>query len=361
MNGILDLQRLGQSIWYDNMDRALLNSGAMAALVKNGVTGITSNPTIFEKAITTSTAYDTAVRHAQAETMEQLFDEISRSDIHTACQLLLPIYHESGGKDGFVSIEVAPTLAHDAVGTVKEGLRLFQSIGMPNVMIKVPGTPEGIKAVEALTTEGVNVNVTLIFSLTLYKRVMDAYIRGLQKRVQNGQEIQFVSSVASFFVSRVDAFVDAKLKEINGPEELLGTAAIANAKLAYDLFQQTFSSTDFEELVKAGANVQRILWASTGQKNSSYDPLMYVSELVGPNSVNTVPPATLDLLQQRDHFDVTITTGVSEAREQRQALSNVGIDIDEVANTLLVQGLQVFNQSYSSLLDALSLKRSNLG
>ncbi|GMA65811.1 transaldolase (plasmid) [Alicyclobacillus fastidiosus] len=360
MNGIKALQSLGQSIWYDNMDRELLISGAMAELVQQGVTGITSNPTIFEKAIKSSTAYDTAVREADATTVEQLFDEISRSDIQEACRLLMPVYQETRGKDGYVSIEVAPVLAHDAVGTVQEGRRLFEAIGMPNVMIKVPGTPEGIKAVQALTEAGINVNVTLIFSLTLYKRVMEAYIRGLHKRLNSGLDVQSVASVASFFVSRVDAAVDAQLKEMNASESLFGTAAIANAKMAYALFEETFSSSDFKELAAAGANVQRILWASTGQKNAAYDPLMYVNELVGPNSVNTVPPATLDLLQKRNDYKVTVEQNVELARQQIQSLAEVGIDIEDVVNSLLTQGLQAFNQSYASLLDALRSKQEQV-
>ncbi len=313
-NPILAVQAFGQSIWYDNIRRAMLTSGELERLVENGIVGVTSNPTIFEKAIAGSQDYDdTLLALAERElSSEEIFEILALEDIRGAADILRPVFERTSGKDGYVSLEVRPTLAHDVQGTIEEALRLFAALDRPNVMIKVPATVEGIQAVEALTAEGVNVNVTLIFSVHQYEAVAEAYIAGLEKRVAAGQPINAIASVASFFVSRIDTAVDAQL-EAAGNRSLLGRIATANAKVAYARFLDLSSGERWKRLAEQGARVQRPLWASTGTKNPTYPDTTYVDSLIGPDTVNTVPPSTLQAFKDHGHAVSTLGTGLEDA------------------------------------------------
>ncbi|MCR4295918.1 MAG: transaldolase, partial [Elusimicrobia bacterium] len=298
-NPLRDLHRFGVSVWYDYVSRSLIQSGELKRLIEeDGVRGVTSNPTIFEKAIGGSSDYDDAIRaHAKpGATPTELFEKLAVADIQAACDLFRPLYDDTKAGDGFVSLEVAPSLARDSKGTVAEGLRLWSAVNRPNLMVKVPGTVEGLQAFEDLTAEGVSVNVTLLFSLQRYAAVAEAYLKGLERRAAAGKDLSKVASVASFFVSRVDSAIDAILEKRSEPEAkaLLGKAAIANAKLAYQHGKKVFSSARFNALKSKGALPQRLLWASTGTKNPSYRDTLYVEELIGPDTVNTMPPATVD-------------------------------------------------------------------
>lgn len=294
MTKLHELTQLGQSIWYDNIRRALLDSGGLQALLVDGVMGVTSNPSIFEKAIGGSSDYDTAIKAlaGSTQTDEQIYESLALEDIQRTADLLRPIYEATRGVDGYISLEVSPALAHDTAGAIADSRRLFAALNRPNVMIKVPATPAGIPAIETLIGEGINVNVTLIFSLAHYEAVAAAYLAGLEKLSVNGGDLSRVASVASFFISRVDTAVDDRLADL-GHTELQGKIGIANAKVAYGRFQQIFSGNRWQALAEKGARVQRPLWASTGSKNPAYPDTLYVDQLIGPNTVNTVPPATL--------------------------------------------------------------------
>ena len=303
MNPVQQVQRLGQSIWYDNIRRGLIVSGELQRLVDIGVSGLTSNPTIFEKAIAGSTDYDDALLELAAigEGPQEVFESLGMEDIRATADLLRPIYERTECADGYASFEVNPHLAHDTEGTIAEAKRLFAALDRPNVMVKVPATPEGIPAIRYLIGDGININVTLIFSLDAYDGVSEAYIQGLEDLAKSGGEVGKVASVASFFVSRVDTAVDALLEEgiregREGLEELLGQAAVANAKLAYHAFQARFGDARFAALKEKGARVQRPLWASTGTKNPAYSDVLYVETLIGRDTVNTMPEATLTAL-----------------------------------------------------------------
>ncbi len=363
------LAALDQSIWYDNIRRALLDHGDLQALVEAGVTGVTSNPSIFEKAIAGSADYDEAMaelvtegrslasRPGQAEI--EIFEALAIEDIRRAADLLRPVYEGTNGVDGYVSLEVSPTLAHDTEGTIAEARRLFAALDRPNVMIKVPATPAGIPAIEALIGEGINVNVTLMFSLAHYDAVAEAYIAGLEKLAAEGGDLSKVASVASFFVSRVDTAVDRAL-EAMGNEELLGKIAIANAKAAYARFQETFGGPRWEKLAARGARVQRPLWASTGTKNPLYPDTLYVDALIGPDTVNTVPPATLSAFMDHGTAAPTLEEGVAEAREQLAQLAGLGIDLLAITQKLQDEGVTSFADAFQSLLASVAEKREKL-
>ena len=321
-NPVQDVQRLGQSIWYDNIRRGLLDSGELKRLIEMGVTGLTSNPTIFEKAIAGSTDYDEALTELARsnKSVDESYEALVIEDIRNTADLLRPIYDRTGGVDGYASLEVSPKLAHDTAGTTAEARRLFGALDKPNVMIKVPATAEGIPAVRQLISEGININVTLIFSLEAYRQVMEAYITGLEEYVAGGGDPSRIASVASFFVSRVDTAVDALLEERvrqGAPDvkALMGKAAIANAKLAYREFQQVFGEERFSGLKDKQARPQRPLWASTSTKNPAYSDLMYVEALIGPDTVDTLPPATLTALLEYGKPGLTLATGTEQAEE----------------------------------------------
>ena len=366
-NPVQDVQRLGQSIWYDNIRRGLLDSGELKRLIEMGVTGLTSNPTIFEKAIAGSTDYDEALTELARsdKSVDQSYEALVIEDIRTTADLLRPIYDRTGGVDGYASLEVSPKLAHDTAGTTAEARRLFGALDKPNVMIKVPATAEGIPAVRQLISEGININVTLIFSLEAYRQVMEAYIAGLEEYVAAGGDPSRIASVASFFVSRVDTAVDTLLEERmrqGAPDvkALMGKAAIANAKLAYREFQQVFGEERFSSLKGQQARPQRPLWASTSTKNPAYSDLMYVEALIGPDTVDTLPPATLTALLEYGKPGLTLQKGTDQAEEHIEALEKAGISMNQVTDNLLADGVKSFADSFDKLLSNISEKMAKL-
>lgn len=368
------LQRLhdaGQSVWLDFIERTLLHDGRLAALIEqDAVTGMTSNPTIFEKALADGAAYDAQVAAAPADLDPgALFERIETDDVRDACDAFAEVHERTGGRDGYVSIEVSPARAFDAAGTVEEARRLWGTVGRPNVMVKVPGTPEGALAIRRLIAEGINVNVTLLFSIQAHELVMEAYQAGLEDRVAAGGRVDRVTSVASFFVSRVDTAVDRQLEELasaapaaaaEAMRALRGKAAIANARLAYRAFRRRFGGDRWARLAARGAMVQRPLWASTSTKNPAYRDVMYVEQLIGPDTVNTLPPATLGAF--RDHGVVarTVDAGVEAAERDLAALAAAGINLERVTATLLAEGVAAFQRSFDSLLAGLARKSASL-
>lgn len=388
-NPLVELQKLGQSIWYDNIRRALLDTGDLArkigAAPLKGVTsnlqqkiggddlrGVTSNPTIFEKAITGSTDYDETIRQlvGKCRDTNEIYEALVIEDIQRTADLFFPVYARTAGVDGYVSLEVSPLLARDTESTINEALRLHGQLGRKNVMIKVPATAEGIPAVEALIAEGVNVNVTLIFSRQIYEQVAEAYIRGLEKRAAAGKPVDEVASVASFFVSRIDTNVDAQLefriRRAEDPTEkalleaLLGKVAIANAKLAYQRFKEIFGNARFRALAAKGARAQRPLWASTGTKNPKYSDVYYVEELIGPDTVNTVPPATFTAFRDHGKPRLSLEENIDNARRTLTALADAGIALDQVTSQLQDEGVKSFSDSFNSLMASIDAKRSEL-
>jgi transaldolase/glucose-6-phosphate isomerase len=368
MTKIQELGKLGQSIWYDNIRRALLAHGGLQSLVDAGVTGVTSNPSIFEKAIAGSTDYDEAIGELvpKGRSEAEIYEALAVGDIQDAADILRPVYDSTKGVDGYVSLEVSPSLAHDTAATVEEARRLFVALNRPNVMIKVPATAEGIPAIRTLIADGINVNVTLIFSLAHYVAVAEAYISGLAQLVQAGGDPKRVASVASFFVSRVDTAIDRQLDDIQArlpdsllPSALRGQIAIANAKIAYDRFRGTFSGERWQKLVAQGARVQRPLWASTGTKDPLYGDTKYVDALIGRDTVNTLPPATLNAFM--DHGTVAPTLeGMDEARKQLNDLAELDIDLTAVTQQLQDDGVDAFTRSFESLLSSIAVKREQL-
>jgi transaldolase/glucose-6-phosphate isomerase len=356
------LSAVGQSVWYDNIRRGLID-GELRALVAAGVRGVTSNPTIFEKAIGGSEDYDAAIAaYDPTASLGSLYDHLVVEDIRRAADVLRPVFDASDGADGYVSVEVAPHLAHDSAGTVAEALRLRALVDRPNVMIKVPATAAGVEAIRRLTALGVSVNVTLIFSLGHYERVIDAYLAGLEERLARGEPLAPIASVASFFVSRVDTAVDRLLAAIGGAraEALMGRVAVANAKVAYALFQERFASPRFATLRARGARVQRPLWASTGTKNPAYSDVLYVDSLVGPDTVNTMPPETLRAVLDHGRAEVRVTEDVEGARAVLAELGALGIDLDAVTETLQVEGVRAFAASFDQVMRELRHKRGRL-
>ena len=359
-----ELANLGQSVWYDNMYRSLLDGGELARLISLGVTGLTSNPTIFEKAISSADDYDESLMRCPADshTAEQAFETLAAEDIRAAADLLRPVYDQANGADGFASLEVSPRLAHDTGGTVEAARRLFAALDRPNAMIKVPATPEGLPAIRQLIADGINVNVTLIFSLDMYARVREAYVSGLEDLAASGGDLSAVASVASFFVSRVDTAVDGLLsaRADESLEPLMGKAAIANAKIAYQDFKRTFASDRFSALADKGARVQRPLWASTSTKNPEYSDVLYVETLVGPHTVNTMPDATLDAFLDHGAARPSIEDGVAEAYEVIRSLEAAGISMEAVTAQLMNEGVKAFADSFDLLLENIDAKRARL-
>jgi transaldolase/glucose-6-phosphate isomerase len=361
MTELHELTELGQSIWYDNIRRALLDHGDLQALVEAGVTGVTSNPSIFEKAIAGSADYDEALDEMvpKGRSEAELYEALVIEDIQRAADILRPVYDETDGVDGYVSLEVNPTLADDTEGTIDEARRLFSFLDRPNVMIKVPATPEGIPAIEALIGEGINVNVTLMFSMAHYDAVAGAYIAGLEKLLAAGGDPSKVASVASFFVSRVDSAVDGALGDI-GHDGLQGKIAIANAQVAYARFREVFAGERWERLAAHGARVQRPLWASTSTKNPLYPDTLYVDALIGPDTVNTVPPSTLNAFLDHGTVAPTLESGLEEARGQLERLAKLSIDLDAITQQLQDDGVAAFAKSFESLIASIAVKREQL-
>jgi transaldolase len=365
MNPLLRLQDFGQSIWYDNIERKLLRSGKLARLInEDGLRGITSNPTIFEKAIASSNDYDESLAKwlhtATHQDSRSLFYNLAIEDIQGAADLLKPVYDDTQGRDGYVSLEVSPDIAYDVKATIAEAERLRERVNRPNLMIKVPATEEGVVAFENLVAKGINVNVTLLFSVARYKEVVEAYLAGLETRLRQGLTINNISSVASFFVSRVDSAVDKLLDQVatNHPDAatLQGQIAIANAKLAYAWYQRVFDSPRFAAIQQAGANTQRLLWASSGTKNPKYSDVMYIDSLIGPETVNTVPPTTYDAYRDHGQPRETLTEGLLDAEQQMAMLKTIGIDLDAITKNLEDDGVKSFATSFTNLLNAISAK-----
>jgi transaldolase/glucose-6-phosphate isomerase len=361
MTKLHELARLGQSIWYDNIRRALLDSGELQALVEAGVTGVTSNPSIFEKAIAGSADYDSAMAQlvTEGKSGEEIFEALALEDIRRTADLLRPVYDRTGGADGYVSLEVSPELAHDTEGTISEARRLFAALDRPNVMIKVPATPAGVPAIETLIGGGINVNVTLMFSLAHYEVVTEAYIAGLENLAATGGDLSRVASVASFFVSRVDTAVDQALAEI-GDVALQGKIAIANSRATYARFHEVFSGERWERLAGKGARVQRPLWASTSTKNPSYPDTLYVDALIGPDTVNTVPPATVNAFRDHGTVALTLEAGIEEANTQLARLAGLGVDLEAITQKLQDDGVAAFAKSFESLVASIAVKRERL-
>ena len=369
------LQRLhdaGQSIWLDFIERTMLHNGDLVRRIKDdALTGMTSNPTIFEKALADGSAYDAQINDAPGDlTAQQLFELLATTDVRDACDAYAGIYAATKGGDGNVSIEVSPGAANDSAATIAEARRLWKTVGRPNVMIKVPGTVEGAKAVRQLIADGININITLLFAIAAHDRVIEAYMAGLEDRLAAGRPIDGIVSVASFFVSRVDTEIDKRLegllkanpgKPAAQLKALQGKAAIANAKLAYALFVDRFSSDRWKKLAAKGGRLQRPLWASTSTKNPEYRDVMYVEQLIGPDTVNTMPPATIDAF--RDHGEVarTVDAELDRARQEIAGVEDAGISIDEVTAKLLTDGLASFQKSYDSLIAGLARKSQQLG
>ena len=364
MNPLTQLHPRGQSVWLDFIRRELISSGELQRLVdEDDVRGITSNPDIFRRAIGESDEYHEQIGQLIAQDPEidivSLYEALAIADIQAAADVLRGVYDSSDGADGYVSLEVSPHLADDAAGTIDEARRLFAEVDRPNVMIKVPATPAGVEAIETLIAEGINVNSTLLFSLADYTAIAEAYVRGLARAAAPER----VASVASFFVSRIDGVVDAALDDVGSESALAlkGRTAIANARLAYERFGKIFAGDTFTGLKAKGARPQRVLWASTSTKNPTYRDVLYVEQLIGPETVNTIPPATLDAF--RDHGEVTgdtVCTGVEQARGDLTQLATLGVDLDDVTARLQVDGVGKFKDAFDALLDTLTEKRAAL-
>ncbi len=366
-----ELHAHGQSVWLDFLSRDLVDSGELARLVaEEGVRGMTSNPTIFQEAIKGSDTYDEDIRRlgAQGLTPEQMFEAIAVDDIAAACDVLRPVFDESGMTDGFVSLEVSPRLAHDTEGTVEEARRLVAAVDRPNLMIKVPATPAGLPAVETLITEGVNVNITLIFAQAVYRGVVDAFLSALENRAAAGEPVDDVASVASTFVSRIDTAVDARLEELLAERaddadeirSLLGKAAIANSKAVYEIFEEISASERYQALAADGAQPQRPLWASTSTKNPEYPPTLYVDELIGPNTVNTMPSVTMDAFREQGEVQPTVSSDPDYWSGVLERLAALGVDLDAIMDQLQAEGVQKFIDSYDDLLQDLEAKAGAL-
>ncbi|MBI4295580.1 MAG: transaldolase [Chloroflexi bacterium] len=367
MNSICEAQRLGQSIWLDYVRRGPIRSGEFQRFIDQGISGVTSNPTIFEKAINESTDYDEALigLARMGKTINEIYESLVLEDISAVADLFYPVYEKTGGAQGYVSLEVNPALAYDTDETVREAGRLFALLGRPNVLIKVPATAEGIPAIRRLISEGINVNATLIFSLGRYQKVREAYVEGLEALTHDGGDLGKVASVASFFVSRVDTAVDAlleeKVKKGNGDlKALLGKAAVANARLGYEAFKETFRSERFAALQRAGARLQYPVWASTGTKNPVYSDVLYVETLIGQDTVNTIPPATLDAFLQHGRISATIEQDIPQARQTMTLLEKAGINMEAVTDRLLAEGVDAFKASFDKLLSGVETKLQKL-
>ncbi len=362
-----DLQQQGQSIWLDFIQRGLMTSGELKRLVdEDGLVGITSNPAIFEKAISGSTDYAEALKALAREQLDAktMYERIAIQDIQDAADILRPVYDRTGKRDGYVSLEVSPHLASDTNGSLEEARRLWKTVARPNVLIKVPGTPEGIPAIQQLLSEGINVNVTLLFAQERYQEVAEAYVSGLEQAAAKGGDVSGIASVASFFISRIDTLVDKKLTErlqaATSPEQqadlkrLMGKIAIANGKQTYQLYKRIFSGPRWDALAKQGAKTQRVLWASTSTKNPDYRDVLYVEELIGPDTVNTMPPATLDAFRDHGQARASLEEDLAGADEIMGALAKAGISMKEVTDQLLDEAVRLFSEPFDKLLQTIA-------
>ncbi|MFE4105388.1 transaldolase [Almyronema epifaneia] len=372
-NPILHLKDYGQSVWMDNLSRDILQSGELEKLIESrDVHGITSNPAIFQKAIAGNAIYDQDIEAGirAGKSVEEIYESLVFEDIRRACDTLMPIYQQTQGLDGYVSLEVPPSLARDHEETTATARRYFSDLNRPNLMIKIPGTPEGVPAIERAISEGINVNVTLLFSVDAYQEAAWAYIRGLEKRVEQGEDISQIASVASFFLSRIDTKVDDRVDELLVGEDNLsqkaklqavkGEVAIANAKIAYQEYKKIINSDRWQALAQKGAKVQRLLWASTSTKNPDYSDVMYVDELIGPDTVNTLPPDTIEACADHCDVDSRIETEVDQAYQLIDSLPELGIQLDQIMDELLEEGIDKFVQPFDKLMDSLVTKVKQL-
>jgi len=365
MNPLKQLEACGQSPWLDYLKRSLLETGGLKTLIeRDGLKGVTSNPSIFEKAIAESDEYADAIKKFQAQkdhNVSDIYEHLAVTDIRAAADILRPVYQQTQGRDGYVSLECSPYLANDTAATLEEALRLWAMVARSNLMVKVPATPAGIPAIRQLIGRGLNINVTLLFSVAVYEEVAEAYIAGLEDLKKSGGDLAKVSSVASFFVSRIDSAVDKKLDKLADKpqaERFRGKVAIANAKLAYVRYKALFSGQRWERLAAAGAKTQRLLWASTSTKNPAYKDTMYVEALIGRDTVDTIPPATMDAF--RDHGNAVadaIEQGVGEARALLDDLAKQGISLKEITDDLVVDGVRQFSGAFDVLLSAVAKRR----
>jgi transaldolase len=362
-----ELSDRGQSVWIDYLSRDLLEGGTLERLMReDAVAGVTSNPTIFQKAMSSGDAYDEQMRDVleREQDPKEVFLQLAISDVKRACDLLRPVWDEAspdGGRDGWVSIEVDPNLAGDADATLAEAIRLNQAVDKPNAFVKIPATEPGVQAIEDSIARGLPINVTLIFSLDRHRKVAEAYVRGLERLIDDGGDPASIASVASFFVSRVDTEVDRRLDEMGGHDDLKGKIAVANAKLAYVTYKEVFQGERWERLQARGATPQRCLWASTSTKNPDYRDVLYVEELIGPNTINTMPEETIEAFQ--DHGQVrgdTLEEGVDEARALLDKLEEIGISYEDVTDTLEREGVEKFAASFRELMDGVGKKRDAL-
>jgi len=369
-NPLLQLKALGQSVWYDNIDRSQLVSGQFKRLLdEDGICGVTANPTIFEKSISSGHAYDEQINQLirEGKSTNEIYEALIIQDIRTVADILRPIYDSANRQDGLVSLEVSPDLAHDTEGTLSEVRRFWKMVDRPNLMIKIPGTPEGIPAVLQALTEGINVNITLIFSISTYRQVAEAFISALEARRTAGEDISHMASVASFFVSRVDTLVDKlledKVKATSNTSEqqhlksLEGKAAIANARLVYQDFKKIFNTPRFAALKQASAYVQRPLWASTSTKNPAYRDVLYAEELIGPDTVDTMPLETIENFRDHGRVRLSIEDNLEEADQVFDALEKIGIHYDQVTKQLQDEGVQKFADSFHTLFEGIAEKR----
>lgn len=372
-NPLLELSKHGQSVWYDNIDRAQLASGQFKRLLdEDGVVGVTANPTIFEKSISSGAAYDEQMKELirAGKNANEIYEALIIRDIQTVADTLRPIYERTEALDGYVSLEVSPDLAHDTEGTIGEVRRFWSMVNRPNLLIKIPATPEGIPAIHQALREGINVNITLIFSIEAYRAVTDAYLTALEERNSEGKDISRMASVASFFVSRVDTLVDKRLEDMmkasNDSAEqqklktLAGKAAIANARLVYQEFKRIFSTPRFESLKHAGAHVQRPLWASTSTKNAAYRDVLYAEELIGPDTVDTMPLETIEKFSDHGQVRDSIEDNIQGSKADLAALEEVGIHYDQVTQQLLDEGVQKFADSFHQLFAGIRSKQQAL-
>jgi transaldolase len=358
-----ELTEHGQAVWFDTLSRDLVRSGELARMMdEDAVTGVTSNPTIFQKALSSGDAYDEDLKKllAQTDDPSEIFFSLALEDIRDACDTLKPAYDASNGVDGYVSMEVEPGIAYDTERTFEQARWIAKEVERPNLLVKIPATMPGLPAIEDCTAKGTSINITLIFSLDRYKAVVEAYLRGLERLVASGGDPSKVASVASFFVSRVDTEADKRLDQVGHPE-LKGKLAIANAKLAYQHYLEAFAGERWQFLEGKGATKQRCLWASTSTKNPEYRDVMYVEELIGPETVNTMPLETIRAFQ--DHGEVrgdTVLEGVDEARALLQQLADAGVDYNDVTDTLEAEGVQKFADSFDEIVESIRAKRSSL-
>jgi transaldolase len=355
------MQELGQAPWVDELSREDIKSGELERMIEDGIVGVTSNPAIFQKAIASSDLYDEQLQELarREDDPKEIFWEIARTDIQDACDIFMPVYERTGGEDGFVSLEVQPDIAHDSQATVDEATRLHEMVERPNLFVKIPATLPGLVAIEEMIASGKSINVTLIFSLERYREVARAYIRGVKRLVENGGDPSGVRSVASFFVSRIDTEADKRLEEL-GADDLKGKLAIANAKLAYQTYKEIFGGSRWRSLEERGANRQRLLWASTSTKNPDYPDVMYPENLVGSETVDTMPKSTIQAVMDHAEIRPTLEEGVEEARELFRRLRQVGLDYEDVTDVLEAEGIQKFAEPFNELLEEIKNKGRQL-